>query len=121
MDITEETIDQLKKILPAAFTEDKIDFNRLKQLLGEHVDSSPERFGLSWFGKSDAIKTMQQVSKGTLRPVVEKSANFDEAENLIIEGDNLEVLKLLQKAYYNKVKIVKTEMILFMKIIFLNQ
>lgn len=70
------------------------------------MDSSRERYGLTWAGKSEAIKNIQTQSVGTLRPAPEESVNFDTTENLIIEGDNLEVLKLLQKSYYGKVKMI---------------
>ena len=106
MDITEEKKKALKQLFPEVFTEGKIDFERLKQVLGEAVDSSRERYGLTWAGKSEAIKNIQTQSIGTLRPVPEESVNFDTTENLIIEGDNLEVLKLLQKSYYGKVKMI---------------
>ena len=106
MDITEEKKKALKQLFPEVFTEGKIDFERLKQVLGEAVDSSRERYGLTWAGKSEAIKNIQTQSVGTLRPAPEESVNFDTTENLIIEGDNLEVLKLLQKSYYGKVKMI---------------
>src|SRR5690606_15680419 len=96
----------LKQLFPEVFTEGKIDFERLKQVLGEAVDSSRERYGLTWAGKSEAIKNIQTQSIGTLRPVPEESINFHTTENLIIEGENLEVLKLLQKSYYGKVKVI---------------
>lgn len=106
MDITEEKKKALKQLFPEVFTEGKIDFERLKQVLGEAVDSSRERYGLTWAGKSEAIKNIQTQSIGTLRPVPEESINFHTTENLIIEGENLEVLKLLQKSYYGKVKVI---------------
>lgn len=106
MVITEEKKKALKKLFPEVFTEGKIDFERLKQVLGDAVDSGRERYGLMWAGKSEAIKNIQTQSIGTLRPVPEESVNFDTAKNLIIEGDNLEVLKLLQKSYYGKVKMI---------------
>ena len=85
---------------------DKLDFDRLKLALGETVDVGKERYGMNWPGKADCFKTIQAPSLGTLRPCPEESVNFDTTENLIIEGDNLEVLKLLQKSYLAKVKMI---------------
>jgi adenine-specific DNA-methyltransferase len=78
----------------------------LKLTLGEIIDSGKERYGMNWPGKADCFKTIQAPSLGTLRPCPEESVNFDTSENLIIEGDNLEVLKLLQKSYLGKVKMI---------------
>ena len=98
---------ELLSIFPEARTEGgKIDFERLKLALGEQVDVGKERYGMNWPGKADCFKTIQQSSIATLRPCPEESVNFDTTENLIIEGDNLEVLKLLQKSYLGKVKMI---------------
>jgi adenine-specific DNA-methyltransferase len=105
-DITEEHKAKLKKLFPNVFNEDKIDFERLRQTLGEDIDVGLERFGLTWPGKSECMKIIQQPSIGTLKPCKEESVNFNTTENLFIEGDNLEVLKLLQKSYYGKVKMI---------------
>ncbi|WP_066638626.1 site-specific DNA-methyltransferase [Desulfolucanica intricata] len=105
-DIVVERINKLRDLLPEAFREGKIDFKALKQVLGEEVDTGRERYGLTWAGKSEAIKNIQTPSVGTLVPVPGESVNFDTSENLIIEGDNLEVLKLLQKSYHGKVKLI---------------
>lgn len=105
-DILAERLDKLRDLLPEAFREGKIDFDALKQALGEEIDPGRERYGLTWAGKSEAIKNIQTPSVGTLVPVPEESVNFDTTENLIIEGDNLEVLKLLQKSYHGKVKMI---------------
>ena len=96
----------LKLLFPEAFTEDKVDFERLKQALGGAIQTDRERYGLTWAGKSSAIHVLQSLSVGTLKPDREASVNFDTTENLIIEGDNLEVLKLLQKSYFGKVKMI---------------
>lgn len=101
-----QRIDKLKELFPEVFTEGKIDFNRLKEALGVEVDTGRERYGLSWAGKSEAIKNIQTQSYGTLLPVPEESVNFKESGNLMIEGDNLEVLKLLQKSYHGKIKMI---------------
>lgn len=106
MDITDEKKQQLKQLFPEVFREDKIDFDHLKRVLGEWVDPGKERFGLNWPGKAECMKTIQQPSIATLRPDREESVNFDDTENLFIEGDNLEVLKLLQKSYFGKVKMI---------------
>src|SRR6266550_5014397 len=88
--ITEEQHAKLKSLFPEVFTETgKIDFERLKLTLGEWVDPGKERFGLNWPGKADCMKIIQQPSLATLKPVREESVNFDETENLFIEGDNL--------------------------------
>lgn len=98
---------ELLRLFPEARTEgDKIDFDRLKLALGGAIDSARERYGLTWPGKADCFKTIQAASLGTLRPVSGDSINWDTTENLIIEGDNLEVLKLLQKSYLNKIKMI---------------
>lgn len=98
---------KLRELFPEIFTEaGKIDFERLKRSLGETVDAGKERFGLTWPGKADCFKTIQQPSTATLRPILGESVNFDTTGNVIIEGDNLEVLKLLQKSYLGKVKMI---------------
>ncbi len=96
----------LQELFPEVFTEGKVDFERLKQALGESVDEGRERYGLSWAGKSEAIRNLQAQSVGTLNPAPEESVNFETTENLFIEGDNLEVLKLLQKSYHNQIKMI---------------
>ena len=105
-DIISENIFALKKIFPDIFTEDKIDFDKLKYELGEYIDYSAEKYSFTWPGKSQAIRESQKQSTGTLRPVYEESKNWDITKNIYIEGDNLEVLKLLQKGYYNKIKMI---------------
>ena len=106
-DITEDKRQELLRLFPEIRTEGgKIDFDRLKQALGEAVDVGKERYGMTWPGKADCFKTIQKPSLATLRPCPEESINFDTTENLIIEGDNLEVLKLLQKSYLGKVKMI---------------
>lgn len=106
MNIAEHNIDQLKQLFPHVFKEGKIDFDDLKRALGEWVEPSKERFGLNWPGKAECMKVIQEPSMATLKPVREESVNFDDTENLFIEGDNLEVLKLLQKAYFGKIKMI---------------
>lgn len=105
-DILTENIKQLKALFPEAVTEEKIDFNILKQLLGGVVDEREEKYGLNWHGKRRARQLALTPSTGTLRPCPEDSVDWDTTQNLMIEGDNLEVLKLLQKSYAGKVKLI---------------
>ena len=106
-DIVEEKREKLKELFPEVFTEgQKVDFERLKLTLGEVVDVGKERYGMNWPGKADCFKIIQQPSIATLTPARKESVNFDETENLFIEGDNLEVLKLLQKSYLGKIKMI---------------
>ncbi|MEZ9394795.1 site-specific DNA-methyltransferase [Vibrio splendidus] len=106
LDITQQNIEQLKQLFPDVFSENKIDFEALKAVLGEEVDDSEERYNFTWNGKTKARQIAQTPSTGTLRPCKEESVNWDTTENLFIEGDNLEVLKLLQKSYHKKVKMI---------------
>jgi adenine-specific DNA-methyltransferase len=107
MDIAEERKAELLQLFPEIRTEGgKVDIERLRLALGEAVDVGKERYGLTWPGKAECFKTIQAPSLGTLRPCPEESLNFDTTENVIIEGDNLEVLKLLQKSYLGKVKMI---------------
>lgn len=106
LDIKQKNIKQLKQLFPDVFSENKIDFEALKAVLGEEVDDSEERYNFTWNGKTKARQIAQIPSTGTLRPCKEESVNWDTTENLFIEGDNLEVLKLLQKAYHKKVKMI---------------
>ncbi|MBU4270896.1 MAG: site-specific DNA-methyltransferase, partial [Planctomycetes bacterium] len=105
-DLVAENIEQLKALFPEAFTEGKIDFDVLKQLLGGAVDEREEKYGLNWHGKRRARQLALTPSTGTLRPCPEDSVDWDTTHNLMIEGDNLEVLKLLQKSYAGKVKLI---------------
>ena len=106
LDLVKDNISKLKEIFPEVVTEDKIDFEKLKLILGGDVDVDSERYSFTWPGKSQAIKESQKQSTGTLRPCKEESKDWDSTENLYIEGDNLEVLKLLQKSYYGKIKAI---------------
>lgn len=105
-DIVKDNIDKLKSLFPDVFTEDGIDFDALKGALGEYVDDKDERYQFTWHGKSQARRLAQTPSTGTLRPCKDESMNWDTTENLFIEGDNLEVLKLLQKSYNKKIKMI---------------
>jgi adenine-specific DNA-methyltransferase len=106
VDIVAENIDKLKTLFPEVFSEGGIDFDALKETLGEYIDGKEERYSFTWNGKSKARWLAQTPSTGTLRPCPEESVNWDTTQNLFIEGDNLEVLKLLQKSYYKKVKMI---------------
>jgi len=97
---------QLQELLPEAFSEGKIDWEKLKATLGEDITFSNERYVLNWAGKSEAFKVLQAPSTRTLIPAKEESVNFDQTENIFIEGENLEVLKVLQKSYFGKVKMI---------------
>ncbi len=105
-DVLKDKIEVLRELFPEVFAEGKVDFERLKLALGEAIDEGRERYGLSWAGKSEAIRNLQVQSVGTLTPVPEESVNFEATENIFIEGDNLEVLKLLQKSYHNRIKMI---------------
>jgi adenine-specific DNA-methyltransferase len=104
--LAEEKLIELYRILPEAFAENKVDFDKLRAVLGDSIQTGSEKFSFSWAGKSNAIKNVLVPSKLTLNPKPEESIKWDESENLFIEGDNLEVLKLLQKAYFEKVKMI---------------
>lgn len=108
----DDRLDKLKELMPEVFTESGIDFDKLRLELGDEVDEGQERYAFTWPGKADAIRQSQTVSTATLRPCVEKSrsrggedGSFD-SDNIYIEGDNLEVLKLLQRGYHGKVKMI---------------
>ena len=105
-DITAENIEALKGLFPECLTEGKVDFDVLRELLGGEIDDRPERYSFTWNGKSLARRIAQTPSTGTLRPCPEESVNWDTTQNIFIEGDNLEVLKLLQKSYHKRVKMI---------------
>ncbi|MBF0606955.1 MAG: site-specific DNA-methyltransferase [Candidatus Magnetobacterium sp. LHC-1] len=118
LDIAADNRERLRQLFPSVFTEtvndegivtESIDFERLKAELGTFTDIFEDRrehYGMDWPGKKDALRVIQHPSHATLKPCREESINFDGTENLFIEGDNLEVLKLLQKSYYDKVKVI---------------
>ncbi|MCG8485054.1 MAG: site-specific DNA-methyltransferase, partial [Clostridia bacterium] len=105
-DLIAENVEKLKLLFPETVCDGKIDFEVLKSILGEYVDSNSEKYSFTWNGKSNAAKIAQTPSTGTLLPVKEKSSNWNKSNNIFIEGDNLEVLKLLQKSYNNKIKMI---------------
>ncbi len=105
-DILADNIQKLKEIFPEVFSEGRVDFEKLQLLLGDLITPKDDLYGLNWWGKSEAIKESMKRSLGTLRFDRESSKNPETTENLYIEGDNLEVLKLLQKSYNNKIKMI---------------
>ena len=105
-DILNENIQILKELFPEIVSEDKIDFDKFKTIFGAEIDDSSERYAFTWPDKNNSIKESQKLSNGTLRPCKEESKNWDTTKNLYIEGENLEVLKLLQKGYFNKIKMI---------------
>jgi adenine-specific DNA-methyltransferase len=96
----------LRDAFPEVMREDMVDVEALRRALGDWVDPGPERFGLTWPGKAECMRVIQEPSLGTLAPMQEESVDWDTTQNVIIEGENLEVLKLLQKAYYGQVKLI---------------
>jgi len=104
---TQNQLDKLRKLYPEVFTEGKIDWEKLQAALGkDNIEFLNERYVLNWAGKTDAFKVLQETTTATLNPFPEESINFDKTENVFIEGENLEVLKVLQKSYYGKVKVI---------------
>src|SRR2546430_994889 len=101
-----EQTEQLKLIFPQVFSEGKVDFKKLRAALGDMVDTQPERYSFTWAGKRNATLLLQTPSYATLAPAEDESVNFVSTQNQFIEGDNLEVLKLLYKAYFGRVKMI---------------
>lgn len=95
LNITDEKREKLREALPEVFSEGKIDWERMKATLGGEIDFQNERYVLNWAGKSNAYRVLQTQSTSTLVPCREESVNFDNTENIFIEGENLEVLKVL--------------------------
>lgn len=106
MDLENTNMEKLKSVFPECFSEGKLDIDKLLSLCGEYIDNDFEKYKFEWKGKSECLRLAQKRSTGTLRPCKEKSVNFDDTQNVYIEGDNLEVLKLLQTAYFNKIKMI---------------
>ncbi len=106
MDVVEQNIEQLKELFPSVFSEGKVQFNKLEELLGNYVVDDEDHYNFTWHGKRKAGRLAQTPSTGTLRPAKDESVDWDNTENLFIEGDNLEVLKLLQKSYHRQVKMI---------------
>jgi len=105
-DVLGDRLEALRALIPEAFTEDKIDFDRLRASLGDELATTAERYSFAWAGKRDAIRILQTPSRATLIPAHDESIDFDSTNNIFIEGDNLEVLKLLYKPYFGRVKLI---------------
>jgi len=106
VDLLAERIAQMGNLFPEVFTEGKIDFVKLRTILGDFVDEHPERYSFTWAGKRDAIRILQVPTRATLLPCPDESINWETTNHLFIEGDNLEVLKLLLKPYFGRVKMI---------------
>lgn len=106
MNIEQANVEKLKEVFPEVFADGKVDFDKLQGLLGHYIADDKEKYSFSWKGKADSLRLAQKRSTGTLRPCKEESKDWDTTENLYIEGDNLEVLKLLQSSYLNSVKMI---------------
>ncbi|MFA5427425.1 MAG: site-specific DNA-methyltransferase [Sulfurimonas sp.] len=106
LDIVSQNIEKIKELFPEVFSDGKINFAKLQEELGTFTEDEAERYNFTWAGKSEAKRIAQTPSTGTLRPCKEESKDWDTTQNLYIEGDNLEVLKLLQKSYHKKVKMI---------------
>lgn len=106
MNLEQINADKLKSVFPECYTEGKLDIDKLLSLCGEYITNDFEKYKFDWKGKSECLQLAQKRSTGTLRPCPEESVNWDTTQNLYIEGDNLEVLKLLQTAYFRKVKMI---------------
>jgi len=104
--IVQQNIERLKEIFPTAFSEGKLVIEELQALVGEYIQKDKEFYQMTWAGKTEAQREANKVSTGTLRPCKEESKDWDSTGNIFIEGDNLEVLKLLQKSYSNKIKMI---------------
>lgn len=106
MDIEKADLEKLRAVFPQCFSEGKLDISKLLALFGQYDDNDFEKYKFEWKGKSECYRIAGKRSTGTLRPCPEESVNFDTTNNIYIEGDNLEVLKLLQSSYYNKIKMI---------------
>ncbi len=106
LNILQDNLEKLQAIFPDIFSEGKIDLEKFKATFTNDINFANERYVLNWAGKSDTFKVLQIPTTATLKPQPEQSINFDKTENVFIEGENLEVLKVLQKSYYNKVKCI---------------
>jgi len=105
-DVLEVQLENMRRLFPEVFVEGKVDFDKLRATLGASAESGPGRFHFTWAGKDDAVALLQTPSRGTLVPCPEESINFDTTQNVFIEGENLEVLKLLFKPYFGRVKLI---------------
>jgi adenine-specific DNA-methyltransferase len=109
LNITQDNLDKLQTLFPDIFTEGKIDMEKFKATFSNDINFANERYVLNWAGKSDAFKVLQIPTTATLKPQPDQSVNFDTTQNIFIEGENLEVLKVLQKSYYGKIKVIEID------------
>ena len=106
MNLEQANMDKLRAVFPECFAEGKLDIDKLLALCGEYIGNDFEKYKFEWKGKAECLKLAQKRSTGTLRPCPEESVDWDTTQNLYIEGDNLEVLKILQKSYHGKIKMI---------------
>lgn len=109
LNIQQDNLEKFKQFFPDIFPDRKIDMEKLKATFTDDINFVNERYVLNWAGKADAFKALQIPTTATLKPASEESINFDTTENVFIEGENLEVLKVLQKAYYGKIKVIEID------------
>jgi adenine-specific DNA-methyltransferase len=105
-DVKTELVARLRESAPEIFTEGKLDIEKLREFVGDSIANGPERFSFSWAGKREAIALLQNPTRATLLPVVSESVDFETAQHVFIEGDNLEVLKLLYRSYFGRVRMI---------------
>ena len=105
-DLAEQNLEELRTLFPSAFADGKIDFEKLRNQLGDSLESGTERFSFAWVGKRNAIRILQTPSRATLLPSVKESVSFTHSGNLFVEGDNLEAMKLLHPAYFGRIKMI---------------
>ena len=106
LDLIEERRAELKRIFPEIFVDEEIAINKLCEALGKHVNTNGERYSFNWAGRTNCLKVRDRRSKATLTPCREESVDFDKTKNVFLEGENLEILKLLQKSYQGKIKMI---------------
>ena len=104
--LVDNNIAHLRDLFPEAFVDGRLDFDTLRHLLGDELEDAQETYGLHWHGKRKAAQHALTPSQATLRPSIDESIDWKNTQNLVIEGDNLEVLKLLQKSYSRKIKLI---------------
>src|ERR1035437_7958970 len=109
LNIQKDSLDKLQQLFPELFSEGKIDIEKFKATFTDDINFANERYVLNWAGKADAFKVLQIPTTATLKPQPDQSINFDTTQNVFIEGENLEVLKVLQKAYYGKIKVIEID------------
>lgn len=105
-DMEQEARERLRSVFPDCFSDGALDIDKLLSLCGTYIDNDFEKYKFEWKGKAESLRLAQKRSTGTLRPCPEESVNFNSTDNLFLEGDNLEVLKLLQTAYFRRIKMI---------------